>query len=288
MIISKPVKKTTFIAALALLSAIASTSYAGSIELALEKQTDEAKARYEFRNPKETLEFFRIKKGMTVVEALPGGGWYSKILLPVLGKEGKLIGADYAQSMWSHFQFMTPERIEEKKSWVTTWTEQANGWRADGDASVSAFKFNELNNDFNETADAVLFIRALHNLNRFEDKGGYFTKALADTHAVLKEGGLVGVVQHQALEDRPEEWADGSNGYLKKSQVIKLFESNGFKLIDQTAVNENAKDQANEGDIVWRLPPTFFGSRKDEKLKKKMTAIGESNRMTLLFKKIEK
>lgn len=288
MITPNLVKKTIFAGTTALLLSVAPASHADSIEQALKKQPDEAKARYEYRNPKETLEFFKIDKGMTVVEALPGGGWYSKILLPVLGEDGTLIGADYAQSMWSNFQFMTPERIEEKKTWVTTWTEQANAWRSEGDALVNAFKFGDLGEDLKGTADAVLFIRALHNLNRFEAKGGYFTKALADTYAVLKVGGLVGVVQHQALEDRPDEWADGSNGYLKKSKVVEMFESNGFKLIDQTSVNENDQDQANEGDFVWRLPPTFYGSGEDIERKQQMTAIGESNRMTLLFKKIEK
>ena len=247
MTIPNLAKKTTFAATAAIVFSAIPTANAGNIEEALDRQPEEAKARYEYRNPKETLDFFKIKEGMTVVEALPGGGWYSKILLPVLGAEGKLVGADYAQSMWGNFQFMTPERIEEKKTWVTTWTEEANGWRAEGDASVNAFKFEELSEDLKGTADAVLFIRALHNLNRYEAKGGYFTKALADTHAVLKEGGLVGVVQHQALEDRPDEWADGSNGYLKKSKVIEMFESNGFKLVDQSSVNQNDKDLAKEG-----------------------------------------
>ena len=61
----------------------------------LDAQPDEVKARYPYRNPRETLEFIGIEPGMTVVEGLPGGGWYSKILLPYLGSDGKLIGADY-------------------------------------------------------------------------------------------------------------------------------------------------------------------------------------------------
>lgn len=260
-------------------------SYAASIDDALEAQPAEAKARYQYRNPKETLEFFGIKEGMTVVEALPGGGWYSKILLPALGDEGKLVGVDYALDMWSNFGFMTEERIEAKKTWVSTWTEQANGWRGESDASVAAFQFGAMPEDFGGTADAVLFIRALHNLSRFEDKGEYLTKALEDTHVVLKDDGIVGVVQHQALEDRPDDWANGSNGYLKKSALIAKFEQHGFELVAQSDVNANPKDQAAEGDFVWRLPPSLNGSRDDAEKKAAMEAIGESNRMTLLFKK---
>jgi hypothetical protein len=46
----------------------------------LDSQPDEIKARYQYRHPQETLEFFGVEPGMTVVEALPGGGWYTKIL----------------------------------------------------------------------------------------------------------------------------------------------------------------------------------------------------------------
>jgi len=65
----------------------------------LSKQPVEAQARYEYRHPKETLKFFGIKPGMKVIEVLPGGGWYSKILLPYLGKKGELVGADYPLDM---------------------------------------------------------------------------------------------------------------------------------------------------------------------------------------------
>ncbi len=268
--------------------AMLTTANAANIDDVLTAQPEATQARYEYRNPKQTLEFFGVNKGMTVVEALPGGGWYSKILLPVLGEDGKLIGVDYPQQLWSNFSFMTPERIEAKKTWVQTWTEQANGWRGEADASVAAFQFNALPKSMKGSADAVLFVRALHNLFRFEEKGGHLTTALNETHEVLKDGGIVGVVQHQALEDRPDDWANGSNGYLKKSAVVAKFEASGFKLIGETDINENPKDLANEGDFVWRLPPSLNGAREDAEKKAAMEAIGESNRMTLLFKKVSK
>ncbi len=272
------------------LSALFSTlSYAGdsALDKALDAQPDEVKARYQYRNPKDTLEFFGVEPGMTVVEALPGGGWYSKILLPVLGKEGELIGADYAQTMWANFSFMTPERIEEKKTWVTSWTADAEKWRGDDSAKISAFQFNAMPEAFNEKADAVLFIRALHNLSRFEEKGGYLSKALKEAHASLKPGGIVGVVQHQAAEDQPDEWANGSNGYLKKSFIKAQMAAAGFEFVGETNINENPKDQAAEGDFVWRLPPSLNGAGDDPEKKAAMEAIGESNRMTLKFRKPE-
>ena len=59
----------------------------------LDAQPDEVKARYQYRHPQETLEFFGVEPGMTVVEALPGGGWYTKILVPVLAEDGRYIAA---------------------------------------------------------------------------------------------------------------------------------------------------------------------------------------------------
>jgi predicted methyltransferase len=68
---------------------------ASKLERILADQPEEVQARYPHRRPAQTLEFFGIQPGMTVVEALPGGGWYSRILLPYLGSEGRLIGANY-------------------------------------------------------------------------------------------------------------------------------------------------------------------------------------------------
>ena len=146
----------------------------------LDAQPEKVKARYQYRHPQETLEFFGIEPGMTVMEALPGGGWYSKILLPYLGKDGHLIGADYDLDMYAAFGFYDDESLEKKKSWISNWTTEAETWRNDSSASISAFVLGSMPDDMAGSADAVLFIRALHNLNNFEADGGYLTAALAD------------------------------------------------------------------------------------------------------------
>ncbi len=251
----------------------------------LDAQPDEVKARYQYRHPQETLEFFGIEPGMTVVEALPGGGWYTKVLLPYLGADGKLIGADYPLDMWPNFGFMTEDRLEAKKTWVADWTAEAEGWRQDGDAPVAAFQMGALPESMHGTADAVLMIRALHNLARFEETGGYLMTALEDAYRVLKPGGIVGVVQHHARENMPDEWANGQNGYLKESFVISKMEEAGFEFVGASGVNANDEDQPTESDFVWRLPPSLQTSRDDPELMAKMQAIGESNRMTLKFRK---
>ena len=251
----------------------------------LAAQDDKTKARYDARNPQDTLMFFGIKPGMTVVEALPGGGWYSKILLPYLGDEGHLVGVDYAAKMWGEFSFATPEFVEKKKTWPVDWVAGAQEWRNGSKADISAFTFGDRDTSMDGTVDAVLFIRALHNLARFEDKGGYKSQALVDAHALLKPGGIVGVVQHSGPEGNSDEWANGSNGYLKQSNVVATFEAAGFELVGKSDVNTNPRDVPSNTDIVWRLPQSLRGARDNPELKAKMEAIGESNRMTLLFKK---
>lgn len=251
----------------------------------LAAQSEDIKARYAFRNPQKTIEFFGIEQGMTVVEALPGGGWYSKILIPYLGKKGTLIGADYAQAMWPKFGFFSAKKIEEKKAWINTWTEEANSWHGQNGATVKAFVFGSMPDELIGTTDAVLFIRALHNLNRFENDGGFLTTALNNTYQVLKPGGIVGIVQHSAPSELPDKWADGSKGYLKEEFLIAKMKEVGFELVDSSDINANPKDQPTDQDIVWRLPPSLATSRDNPELKAQMQAIGESNRMTLKFRK---
>ena len=255
-----------------------------SLEEILADQPAEVKDRYQYRNPKETLEFFGIEPGMTVVEALPGGGWYTKILLPYLGEEGHLYGVDYAVDLFPLFGFFTEEQLKARETWAEIWLNQANGWRDEHDAKVSAFTFATVPDDKYGTADAVLFIRAMHNLARFESHRPFMSEALSAAHKLLKKGGIVGVVQHEMSADKPDAWADGSRGYLKERYLVEEFKKAGFEFVKRSDVNKNPKDQPEDGDVVWRLPPTYFGTKEGEK-KAAVDEIGESNRMTLLFRK---
>ena len=266
-------------------TSILADSHKKALHDALMSQPEETRARYEARNPGKTIDFIGIKPGMKVVEALPGGGWYSKILLSYLGDDGTLIGADYAADMYPKFGFFDDEALEAKKTWVEDWTAQAREWDTGSDADIRAFAFGSMPESMEGTADAVVFVRALHNLARFEGDGEYLTKALADAYAVLKSGGVVGIVQHQIIEDAPDDWAQGNRGYLKQSFVIEKMKDAGFEFVAESDINHNAKDQPGENDVVWRLPPTLATSRDNPELAEQMKAIGESNRMTLLFRK---
>ncbi len=255
-----------------------------AIAAALAAQPADVQSRYSARNPQETLEFFEIGPGMTVVEALPGGGWYSKILLSALGPDGHLIGVNYASDLWPLFPNMSEERLAALATWTSSWVEDAQSWRNPQSAKVSAFVFGDLDAAQNGSADRVLFIRALHNMARFEQRP-FLAEAMQDAFNVLKPGGIAGVVQHEARSDKAAEWANGSRGYLQRDRVIAEMEAVGFKFVGASDINQNPADQPAESDIVWRLPPSLATSREDEDLKAQMQAIGESNRMTLKFEK---
>jgi predicted methyltransferase len=251
----------------------------------LEAQPAEIKARYPHRNPEETLRFFGIEPGMTVVEALPGGGWYSRLLVPYLGVDGRLIGANYAQEMWPKFGFFDQAFIDRMSTWTADWPVEAEAWRGDDGASIEAFAFGSMPAELEGQADAVLLVRSLHNLARFESDGGYLSTALDDVFRVLKPGGIVGVVQHEARPEMSDEFASGARGYLKRQFVIDRMNEAGFEFVAGSAVNENPKDRPTEEDIVWRLPPSYATSRDDPEVRAAMESVGESHRMTLKFRK---
>lgn len=257
------------------------------LDAVLAAQSDETKARYQYRNPKETLQFFGVEPGMTVVDSLPGvPGWYAPILISYLGAEGRLIGADYSMDMWPLFGgFATEEWIENRRNWQADYVASAEELRGDDSASVSAFVYGSAPEELAGTVDVVLMIRAAHHLHRFEDDGGFFTEALGEVQSILKPGGVVGVVQHRAPDGNSDEWADGSAGYVKQDAIVAAFEAAGFEFVEASEINANPNDQPTEEDIVWRLPPTLGASEEDPELRAQMEAIGESDRMTLKFRK---
>jgi predicted methyltransferase len=276
---------------LALLLATASLAQASqpdvvgqALDNAIARRSDVQKARDGARHPAETLTFMQVAPGQTVAELLPGGGWYTRILANYLGAEGTLYGLNYAERMWPLFGFFSEERIAERIASTGKFAGQVadftdNGIQADG------FTVATVPSEVAGTVDRVLMIRGLHNLNRFEAQAGTLSQALAATRAMLKDDGLVGVVQHRLPESASDDKADGSRGYLKQSTVIAAFEKAGFELVASSEINANPKDQPGPDDMVWRLPPSLNGSKDNPEQRAAIEAIGESDRMTLLFKK---
>ena len=269
------------------LTGLIQTAYAvtetDTLNAVLTSRSDEDKVRDDARQPLETLTFFQIKPGMTIAEALPGGGWYTRILANYLGQDGTLYGVNYPDSLWPMLSYASPEWIAERIAATNNFTAKVATFTDNG-ITAQGFTFDTVPPEVEDTVDRVLLIRALHNLNRFQQKAGTSSQALAATHAMLKKDGLVGVVQHRAPATASEEWANGNRGYLNEAAVITMFEEAGFVLVAQSEINANPLDQPSGEDSVWRLPPSLRGSNDDEQ-REAMVAIGESDRMTLLFRK---
>lgn len=255
---------------------------------AVTARSEEEKARDGARNPQETLEFFGITSNMTVVEVLPGGGWYSKILAPYLAGEGALYGVNYSDETWPMFGFFTAEQIAQTQARTVAYPTTVEEF-AGQPINARGMSFGAIDPKVNGTVDAVLFIRALHNLHRFESNGGTLMQALNETSAMLKRGGIVGVVQHVAPESSSDAWADGGAGYLKKSRLLQFFDQAGYDFAGESMINGNLKDNPNENDTVWRLPPSMRTGALEGDAKAAAQAavkvIGESNRVTLKFTK---
>jgi predicted methyltransferase len=264
--------------------AAAEPSAGEKLDTVLAAQSEQDKARYAHRHPKETLEFFGIQPGMTVVDTIPGDVWYAGLLMDYLGPDGKVIAADYSKEMWTLFGDYSP-KPEEKAKWADEFTAKMNAKRDADDAQVVAIHYGEVPDDLAGTADVVLMVRAIHHFMRLDDKGGWMTKAFDDIKKLLKPDGIVGVVAHRAPEQSSDAWAKGDSGYVKQSAVIAAFEKAGFELVESSEINANPKDQPTEKDFVWRLPPTLATSQNNPELKAQMEAIGETDRMTLKFRK---
>jgi predicted methyltransferase len=235
---------------------------------------DGDRARDDWRNPAETLAFFDVRPEHTVVEALPGGGWYTRILLPYTEQSGGYIAINYPMAVLEAIfgDRMTDERRAAAQGLEETFPVEAAAWGGTVDAMT---RFGEVSDVLAGTVDRVLYIRALHNMART----GNLEMAVNDAWTLLAPGGIAGVVQHRAPADEADARADGSRGYLREADVIAAFEARGFVLEGTSEINANPNDPADADGGVWtRLP----SSQTDE-----ARAIGETDRMTLRFRKPE-
>ena len=257
---------------------------AAALQQVLAARSAEDRARDSARHPAETLAFFQVAPGMTVAEVLPGSGWYTKILANYLGPKGTLYGINYNDRMWGLFPNASEDWIAQRKAATGNFPDLVKSFTDNG-IKAKGFTFNTVPHELAGTIDRVLLIRAMHNLSRFQEAAGTRSQALASIRSMLKPDGLVGVVQHRMPATDETSGTAGSTGYLVEADVILAFEEAGFELVATSEINANPLDQPGPEDIVWRLPPSLSTSKDDPELKAKMEAIGESDRMTLLFRK---
>ncbi|MBA4793025.1 methyltransferase [Phenylobacterium sp.] len=235
----------------------------------------EDKARDAWRHPAETLDFFGLKPGMTVVEMWPGAGWYTDILAPYLAaSNGKLYAANLQPS--------DPASVEVVEAYRQKLRSRP---RLYGEVEITAFGPTSGPIAPAGTADLVLTFRNIHNWMA----GGIVDKAFADAFAALKPGGVFGVVEHRAEPGGVQDPAAAS-GYVDQAYVIRLGQEAGFILDRTSEINANPRDTKDHPFGVWTLPPVGRTSPRGEPVdpdfdRSRYEAIGESDRMTLRFVK---
>jgi predicted methyltransferase len=223
-------------------------------------------ARDKYRHPRESLSFWGLKPHMTVLEIWPGGGYWTEILAPY----AKATGGTYIAAIQGTARPL-PAKFSDKTQYgdiaTTVFSEKSGPLAAPG---------------------SVDFVLTARNIHDWMDTPGMPEKAFADFYAALKPGGILAVEQHRA-DPRPMV-KDASDGYMSTAVVVKLAEGAGFRLEDQSEINANPKDTKDHPFGVWTLPPTRQsaprGSLPNPNFDhSKYDAIGESDRMTLRFRK---
>lgn len=227
------------------------------------------RARDRHRHPLETLTWFGIKDNMTVVEVTPGGGWYTDILAPFLKDRGVYYAAGFDPDSEVEYMRKGAQRFQEKLAANAELFSKAKVTILAPPTKVDIAPAG--------SADMVLTFRNVHNWMA-NDQAETVFKAM---FKALKPGGVLGVVEHRANANVPQD-PKAASGYVREDRVIKLAQDAGFQLVGKSEINANPKDTKDYPQGVWTLPPVL---RLKEVDKDKYLAIGESDRMTLKFVK---
>ena len=241
-------------------------------------RTPTARARDKWRHPEESLNFWGLRPGQTVIDVRPGGGYWTDILAPFLAQtHGRYIAAtaDLNDPKVSEEDRRERRALERK---------YLSDHALFGDVSLAGFGPVSGPLAPAGSVDLVLVSREAHNWLK---PAGFMQKALHDFFVALRPGGVLAIEEHRAPEGADPAKDDG---YLPESYVIAQANQAGFKLAARSEINANPKDTKDYPFGVWTLPPTrqsapdgqpanpgFDHSRYD--------AIGESDRMTLKFVK---
>jgi predicted methyltransferase len=211
---------------------LAMPAFAGPIEgkvesaLAAESRPDSDRARDDNRKPLETLQFFGLEDDMRVLELMPGGGWYTRVLAPVLADNGKLyvaLGTNYLRD-----NLLREPGYEDVEVVETT----ANMRREDGARfyTLDDFEFGV------EDIDMALTFRNLHNFD--EQARGRLNRAVFDA---LKSGGLYGVVDHTRRHMEGE--SPENRRRIDPVLVIKEMLDTGFEFVGYSDLHYRADDE---------------------------------------------
>ena len=194
--------------------------------LAADARPEADRARDRNRKPLETLKFFGLKDDMRVLELLPGGGWYTRVLAPVLAENGKLYVAIGTGTVSKNV--LTEPGFKAVEVLKTSDNLRRNPER--GVYEMDDFDFGV------DNLDMVVTFRNLHNFDA-ETRA----KMNSAVFNALKSGGLYGVVDHTRRHMEP---ADNENRRrIDPVVVIKEMLDQGFEFVDHSDLHFRADDE---------------------------------------------
>lgn len=248
----------------------------GSLAWALDGPWRMDPERDEWRHPLQTLLFWGLQGDMTVLEILPGLGWYTSILAPYLhANGGRLIAASFDPRSRSVAQ------REVLAAWNERFAEDENRYGDISRTTVSATAPLAPAN----TVDLAILANNVHTLMA----EGIAERVFASVFTALKPGGAFGVEQHRASSTGLQDPLAGT-GYVQEAYVRALAQEAGFEFVAASDLNANPRDSRDHPFGVWTLPPTLrtspLGQPDDPSFDSApYEGIGESDRMTLKFRK---
>jgi predicted methyltransferase len=236
------------------------------------------KARDKYRNPQEALQFWGLKPGMTILEVQPGAAsWWTEILAPYARRTG---GAFYATGADLNDPKLSAPAREARAEFEKHYAARPEVY---GKVNVVNWGANAAPLPAN-TFDFILTARSIHGWMARDT----LARTLQNFYGGLKPGGILAVEQHRANPGPQDPRAP--LGYVTEEYVIEAAKQAGFVLEGRSEANANPKDTKDHPFGVWTLPPTRQSSERgqpdDAKFDhSKYDAIGESDRMTLRFRK---
>lgn len=236
--------------------------------------------RNRYRHPVGTLTFLGLEDGMTVMEIWPGGGWYTEVLAPVMRHHGQFIVAAYDVDV--------PDQPQYRYGLQKTLLEKFSS-RPDVYDQVALVPFSPPDSASLGEAGSIDLLLTFRNTHGWVG-GGEARMIFTEFARVLKPGGILGVVQHRA-EQGTDPAKTSEMGYLSEDAVIELARGAGLYLEARSEVNANPADTRDWEGGVWTLPPGLSQCRDLESedeitaCREQYRAIGESDRMTLRFRK---
>ena len=217
--------------------------------IASDVRTEAEIARDSDRSPLETLQFFGLEDDMRVLELLPGGGWYTKILAPVLRESGELHVAIGTTNVSQNL--LTQRGFDHVKvSNINVDLERSGPF---GTNYIPPFDFG-INN-----VDLALTFRNVHN---FTPEGR--ANINDAVFRALRSGGHYGIVDHSRRHMEP--MTNENRRRADAVQIIKEVLAAGFEFVDYSDIHYRPDDELR-----------YEVGRK--------SVTGNTDRFTLLFRK---